>query len=93
VASYGSLDSSLKGDAERLKGVLSKANVPHDIKVYEGVGHGFMNLHSDEEMGWVFKFLGGLVHTKYDEPATLDARARIAAFFHQHLREDPRPAG
>lgn len=85
VASYGALDGSLEGEAQRLEETLCAAGIPHDVKLYDGVGHGFMNLHSQAETPWLFKFLGGLVHTKYDETATLDARRRIAAFFRTHL--------
>jgi carboxymethylenebutenolidase len=51
------------------------------VKEYPDAGHSFMNNH---QSFW-FKLLrfSGIA---YDEPATLDARRRITAFFHTHLQ-------
>ncbi len=86
VASYGADDPSLRGAAERLESTLTRLGIPHDIKEYPGVGHGFMNDHSTDTTGMLFRFLGKLSNTKYDESATADARRRIVAFFDHHLR-------
>ena len=86
VASFGQKDPTLKGQARRLEAVLTQHGIPNDIKEYEGVGHGFMNLHSPEDSGWVFKFLSWISNTRYDESATLDARKRILGFFDTHLK-------
>ena len=55
--------------------------IPHDVKVYPGVGHGFLNDHHDR-MYQMMKVVG----IGYDEPAAQDARRRIVAFFDAHLR-------
>jgi len=86
VASYGQKDPTLKGQAKKLDEILTEHEVPHDIKEYEGVGHGFMNLHSARDSNWIFKALSWASRTKYDENATVDARRRILAFFNRHLK-------
>lgn len=86
VASFGADDPILKGQAEALEKVLSEYDVPHEIKVYEGVGHGFMNKHSPKDSNWIFNFLSWVSNTKYNEEATLDARKRIIAFFDKYLK-------
>jgi carboxymethylenebutenolidase len=56
------------------------------VKVYAGVGHGFMNDHAPEDQTLVLRFLARVSGTRYDEEATRDARRRIVAFFDRHLR-------
>ncbi len=87
VASYGGRDPSLRGEAARLERVLSEHGVPHDIKEYPGVGHGFMNDHPPGDGNRIFRLFAWLSNTRYDQDATRDARRRILAFFNQHLRE------
>ncbi|MCA9587945.1 MAG: dienelactone hydrolase family protein [Myxococcales bacterium] len=89
VASYGADDPTLAGDAARLERVLTELEIPHDVREYPGVGHGFMNDHGREDVGLLFRVLIRLSHTKYDEAATADARRRIVAFFGEHLRGAP----
>jgi carboxymethylenebutenolidase len=88
VASYGASDRSLKGAAARLDGILSGLEIEHDVKEYPDAGHSFMNDHRDEKTPWLFalmgRFTGGV---DYVEPAALDARGRIEAFFARHLRD------
>ena len=55
--------------------------IPHDVKVYPGVGHGFLNDPHDR-MYQMMKVAG----IGYDEPAAQDARRRIVAFFDAQLR-------
>lgn len=85
VASYGAGDPTLKGAAARLESVLAAHGIPHDIKEYPGVGHGFMNDHDPRDSNWVFNILARLSNTRYDASATADARQRITAFFDAHL--------
>ncbi len=72
------------------------------MKVHPGVGHSFMNNHPGKLAAFagaagkgaalprvfaVVSLLSGpLTGIGYDEQATGDARARIAAFFDRHLR-------
>jgi carboxymethylenebutenolidase len=86
VASYGGDDPTLKGTAARLDQVLTSHGIPHDVKEYAGVGHGFMNDHGRGEGPWIFTLMARFSHTRYDAAATADARRRIEAFFGAHLK-------
>jgi carboxymethylenebutenolidase len=83
VGSYGANDRWNQGVADQLQRSLARALVAHDVKEYPDAGHSFMNNHQN----FVFKLLrfSGIA---YNEPATLDARRRIAAFFQTHLQSD-----
>jgi carboxymethylenebutenolidase len=80
VGSYGAKSRWEKGVADELERALQRALIPHDVKEYPDAGHSFMN---NKQQFW-FKLLrfGGIA---YNEPAAMDARRRIAAFFHAHL--------
>jgi carboxymethylenebutenolidase len=80
VGSYGALSKWEQGDADRLEQALQRALVPHDVKEYADAGHSFMNNHG----AFVFKLLR-FTGIGYNEPAAMDARRRITAFFHKHL--------
>ena len=80
IGSYGALAKWEKGDADRLEQALQRALVPHDVKEYPDAGHSFMNNHHSFVLK-ILRFTG----IGYNEPATQDARRRIAAFFHTHL--------
>lgn len=96
VGSFGGSDRSPLGASAgvRLGKVLTRLEVPHDVKVYPGVGHGFMNDHDPADATLVLRFLARVSGTAYDEQATRDARRRIVEFFGTYLRpEDPSPTG
>ncbi|MEX5304640.1 dienelactone hydrolase family protein [Kocuria sp. CPCC 205258] len=95
VGSYGGADTTpLGADAgRRLEGILTETEVAHDIRIYPGVGHGFMNDHDPEDLSPMLRVLGRFSRTTYDDPATQDARRRIVAFFDRHLREPADPDG
>jgi carboxymethylenebutenolidase len=78
VASYGAIDSSLKGVAPKLEAALAAADVEHDVKVYEGAGHSFMN--TSEAPGWMKPFARGM-HAGFVDTAAADAWTRILAMF------------
>ncbi|HET9859956.1 MAG TPA: dienelactone hydrolase family protein [Nocardioidaceae bacterium] len=88
VGSFGGADKSPLGwrAGERLGTLLTKHKVPHDVKIYPGVGHGFMNDHDPADATLLLRFLARASGTRYDDAATKDARSRIAAFFDTHLR-------
>lgn len=44
VASYGGRDRPLHGQPERLARVLTRAEVPHDVKTYPDAGHSFLSV-------------------------------------------------
>lgn len=85
VASYGSLDSSLKTAPAALEEVLTANDVDHDIKVYPDTGHGFLNDHVDDEQPLWAVISGRMANTAYHEESAKDARRRILAFFNRHL--------
>jgi carboxymethylenebutenolidase len=78
--SYGAKDRWHHGVADQLQRALERALVPHEVREYSDAGHSFMNHHQS----FFFKLLrfGGI---GYNEPAALDARRRITAFFRTHL--------
>jgi carboxymethylenebutenolidase len=80
IGSYGAKDRWNRGVADELQRALERALIAHDVKEYPDAGHSFMNNHQSV---W-FKLLR-YVDIAYNEPARLDARRRIAAFFHTHL--------
>jgi carboxymethylenebutenolidase len=80
VGSYGGTSRWEQGAAAELERALTRALIPHDVKEYPDAGHSFMN---NKEQFW-FKLLR-FAGIAYDEPAAMDARRRIAAFFHTHL--------
>lgn len=83
VASYGARDRIVKsGDAPALEAALTRGGVPHDIKVYPGVGHAFMNnMGLPAPLKFVEKF-AGMAHS---EPESEDSWHRIFTFFAEHL--------
>lgn len=90
VGSFGGADRSPLGRSagHRLGEVLTELEVPHDVRIYPDVGHGFMNDHDPAEATPLLRFLARISGTAYDEEATRDARRRIAAFFDTYLREE-----
>ncbi|MGW0183425.1 dienelactone hydrolase family protein [Nocardia sp. NPDC003345] len=78
VASYGRLDPINIHRAERMERVLDEYGVPHDVKTYPGVTHGFANRLPVEA---VIRVTG----LGYNEEASTDAWRRVFAFFDAHL--------
>jgi carboxymethylenebutenolidase len=66
--------------SQQLEKALQRALVTHDVKEYPDAGHSFMN-NKEQFLFKLLRFSG----IAYNEPATLDAQRRIAAFFHTHL--------
>lgn len=89
VGSFGAADGSPLGRraGKRLGRLLSQHRVPHDVKIYPGVGHGFMNDHDPADATLLLRFLARVSGTQYDAEATADARVRIRDFFDTYLRE------
>ena len=84
VGSFGAKDRMLKGAAAKLESALGDLDVAHDVKEYPLVGHSFLNDHQGGA-GVLLKVVGPLMGVGHDPTAVADARARIEAFFHQHL--------
>jgi carboxymethylenebutenolidase len=87
VGSYGGKDHSPMGAsaAARLERALTRLGIDHDIKVYPGAGHGFINDHDPADQTLLLTFLSKVSGTRYHQPSAEDAHRRIAAFFGRHL--------
>jgi len=88
VASYGAEDRwpGVRETFDRLGPALEAAGVEHDLKLYPGVGHGFLNDHDPAELPLWVKAIAKLTAASYDEPSARDARRRIVAFFDTHIK-------
>jgi carboxymethylenebutenolidase len=86
VASYGAKDVTLRRDPERLRAALVALGVEHDIEVYDGAGHSFLNDHDQDELPRWVVVMSKLSRSAYHEPSAVDARRRIVEFFTHHLR-------
>jgi len=88
VASFGANDRSPLGAraGRRLGELLTEVRVAHNVKLYPGVGHGFMNNHDPADVTPLLQVLTFVSRTRYDDPATQDARRRIVSFFRSYLR-------
>ena len=80
IGSYGGKSRWEPAVADDLEHALTRALIPHDVREYPDAGHSFMN---NNEHFW-FKLLR-FTGIAYNEPAAMDARRRITAFFHTHL--------
>jgi carboxymethylenebutenolidase len=91
VGSYGGSDRTPMGRsaAPRLEQALTELGVDHDVKVYPGAGHGFLNNPDPADATPLLIFLAKISGTSYHEPSAQDARQRIAVFFGKHLKDLP----
>jgi carboxymethylenebutenolidase len=83
VASFGELDAPFLEHAKRLEKHLAAIGVQHEVKIYPGVGHAFMNDHG----GGLLAMVGrrSAMHAAYDPVAAEDAWRRMLSFFQTHL--------
>ncbi|MEN0066093.1 MAG: dienelactone hydrolase family protein [Myxococcota bacterium] len=83
LAQYGAKDMMFAPHAQRLAGHLAALDVDHEVVMHDGVGHSFMNAHTDlySTVGRYFPPLYG----GYHEPTEADAWQRVLAFFNKHL--------
>ncbi len=83
VASYGGRDRSLRGAAARLEAALERAGIEHDVVEYPGAGHSFLNdaMAGPPLLRPVLRVAG----VGPDPTSSIDAWARIDAFFRAHL--------
>jgi carboxymethylenebutenolidase len=83
VASYGAKDFGAKKTVRRLEDALTRAAVPHDVKLYPEAGHAFLN---DALVGpsWMRPLLK-VAHVAPEPNSAADAWRRIEAFFGEHL--------
>ncbi len=83
VASFGELDAPFREHGRRLPKLLAEVGVPHDVKMYPGVGHSFMNDHGDGLLARIGRH--SPMHAGFDAEAAEDAWRRMLAFFQEHL--------
>lgn len=84
IAGYGELDKSFAEQGRRLDEQLASLGIPHEVKIYPGVGHSYMN---DFGSGVKAKLMRRTpMHAGYDEAAAEDSWRRMLAFFEEHLR-------
>jgi len=83
VASYGARDKPMAPHFASLAAETQRLNIPSDLKLYPGAGHGFMNEAPNPVLG----FLGGIspIRSGYDPVAAEDARNRVVAFLREYL--------
>jgi carboxymethylenebutenolidase len=86
VGSYGARDITLKKDPQRLRDVLGRHGIDHDMEVYPDAGDAFMNDHDRGDVPRWAVVMGKLSRSDYHEASAVDARRRIVAFFDRHLR-------
>lgn len=87
VGSYGSRDLMMLGAGRRLERTLDKLGIEHDVKVYPGAGHSFLN---DAPNGpAALRPLLRIANVGPDPAAAEDAWGRIESFFAEHLDEEP----
>ncbi|HEX6469325.1 MAG TPA: dienelactone hydrolase family protein [Streptosporangiaceae bacterium] len=84
VASYGGRDLTLRRATGRLESALDALDVPHDVKEYPDVGHGFLGQH--EPTRPIVALSRITMSYGYDAVAAEDAWTRILDFFAEHLR-------
>lgn len=83
IASYGARDEIMKKHAEHLKKEVESKKIPHDIMIYESVGHSFMNKAPNA----LLSVLGPILpaHAKYDETAAQHATQRVLNFLNENI--------
>lgn len=88
VASYGAEDRwpGVRETFNRLGPALEAADVDHDLKLYPGAGHGFLNDHDPAELPLWVKAIAKLTAARYHEQSARDARRRIVDFLDTHVK-------
>ena len=84
VAGFGERDTSFVEHGRRLEGHLEALGIPHDVKIYPGVGHSYMNDHGSGPILSAILRVTPL-HAAYDESAAEDSWRRMFEFFARHL--------
>ena len=81
IAQYGALDSPYLSHAKRLARHLEELGVEHEVHIYEGVGHSFMN-QLEGKLAPFGKHLP--IHAFYDPATEAIAWNRLLDFFDRH---------
>jgi carboxymethylenebutenolidase len=86
IASYGDRDRVYRRQAARAQVGLGAASVAHDIKLYSGAGHSFMNQAEGHRL--TRALTRPLLAVGFDRASSEDAWARIESFFATHLDQE-----
>ena len=62
---------------------LAGLGIPHEVKIYDDVGHSYMNDFGDGMKARIMRSTP--MHAGYDEEASEDSWRRMLAFFEEHL--------
>ena len=89
VGSCGAKDRwpGVRATFDRLGPALEAAGIEHDLKLYPGAGHGFLNDHDSSELPPWVKVVAKLANARYDDASARDARHRIVDFLTAHLKD------
>jgi len=82
VGGYGARDLSMRAGHARLKRELAARDVPHDLVLYPGVGHSYMN---EEAAGFMRVLSWPVMRLQPDPAAAEDSWQRMLSFFAVHL--------
>jgi len=83
VASYGARDNVMAGGVPGLQAELERLDIANDVKIYPGVGHGFMTRLPNRLLATVCR--RSPLHAAYDSSAAADAMDRLRRFLATHL--------
>ncbi len=84
VASYGGRDRIFGKEAAKASAGLAAAGVEHDVRLYPGAGHSFMNQSGDHRV--LMALSRPLMSGGFRRDDAEDAWLRIEAFFSRFLR-------
>lgn len=84
VGTFGGKDLSLRGAGPKLENALTRAGIPHDVKVYPEASHAFMN-PTQAGPKVLRPFMNTVVGFKPRPEDAADAWQRIEGFFAEHL--------
>ena len=82
LGGYGERDRLFAGQGRRLEEHLSQLGVPHDVRMYPGVGHSYMSRHTGM-LATIAAY--GPMAAGFDAGAEADSWARMETFFRAHL--------
>jgi carboxymethylenebutenolidase len=82
IAQYGALDAPYLSHAKRLSRHLEELGVEHEVHIYDGVGHSFMN-QIEGRLAPLGRHLP--IHAFYDSATEAVAWDRLLDFFDRHV--------
>lgn len=86
VGGYGAEDRVFGPQGRRLKRHLQSLGVRHDVKLYDGVGHSYMNQHEPSRVDAIAEH--GPMRVGYNAEAAEDSWKRMLAWFGEYLGAD-----